>query len=421
MRIQRVDAVLLSYPLPEPLLLTYHGGNRTIFKRDAMLIRVQTESGVVGYAPGQGSEAARDAILHDVAPFLVGRTLADPDALRIQFRSTRGGGIPEVAKHYSSVEVALYDALGKIRGLPVSELLGGRVRDRIRLYGSGGMYMPPEQYAAEAKAIADMGFKAYKMRPGMGPEQDIETIKQIREAVGPDIDIMVDAHTWWRMGNRSYDFDTVMRLAEAFGEYDIYWLEEPVRPENHDALRMLREREIVPIASGEHEPGEDGFYDLISRRCVDIAQADIVCQGGYTAAKRIFAMLEKEGLRFAFHCWGTELEVAAAAQIGACWPEQVVEWLEYPCHRYPGNSANPVREGMYPFDLASEIVKTNPTIVEGHLVVPQTPGLGVEVDESVLDKYPWIPGPWSRFDLIDPPGSFAVTGDHAQKWDNEVK
>ncbi len=416
MRIKRVDAFLLSYPLPEPLQLSYYGGNRTILKRDAMLIRVETESGIVGHAPGQASEKAKQAIDKDVAPFLLGRVLADPDALRVQFlgSSERAAGN---AKFYSAVEVALYDALGKHRGVPVSELLGGRVRDRIRVYGSGGMYMPPEQYAAEARAIADLGFKAYKMRPGMGPEQDLEAVRQIREAVGPDVDIMVDAHTWWRMGNRSYDMETVSRLAEQLAEYDIYWLEEPVHPDDHSALRQLKEREIVAIASGEHEPSYEGFHDLISRQCADFVQADIVCQGGYTSAKRIFAMLEKEELRFAFHSWGTDLEVMAAAHLGICWPESVVEWLEFPCHRYPGHAESPQREGMYPFDLASEILKTRPVIENGDLVVSTAPGLGVEVDESVIQRYPWIPGPWSRFHLIDPPGSFAVTGDHTQKWD----
>jgi L-alanine-DL-glutamate epimerase-like enolase superfamily enzyme len=419
MRINRVDAFLLSYPLPEPLHLTYHGGNRVILKRDAMLIRVETDTGVVGYAPGQGSEQARDVIQSEIAPFLKGHVLADCDALRVKFLAT-GDRSPAAIKYFACVEIALYDALGKHRGIPVSELLGGRVRDRIRLYGSGGMYMPPDQYAAEAKAIAEQGFLAYKMRPGMGPEQDLETVRRIRESLGPDIDIMVDAHTWWRMGNKSYDVETVANLARRLAEYDIYWLEEPVQPDNHDALRQLREADIVPIASGEHEPGEEGYLDLINRQCADFIQMDIVCQGGYGLAKRLFGELEKNQLRFAFHSWGTELEVIAAAHIGICWPETVVEWLEYPCHRYPGNETNPLREGMYPFDLAHEILKTRLTIENGDLVVPVTPGLGVEVDESVIEKYPWIPGPWSRFELIDPPGSFAVTSDHTVKWDKSV-
>lgn len=417
MRIQRVDAILLSYPLPTPLHLTYYGGNRTIFKRDAMLIRVEMDNAIIGYAPGQASESSRDAINGPISAFLAGRTLADVDALRVQYLA-QSPDAGKFLKSFATVEIALYDALGKQIGAPVSELLGGRVRDRIKLYGSGGMYMPPEGYAREAKAVADMGFSAYKMRPGMGPDEDVEAVRLIRETVGPDIDIMVDAHTWWRMGNRSYDTATVAGIAAKLAEYDIYWLEEPVRPDDHDALRNLRNTEIVPIATGEHEPSDEGFKDLIARRCADFIQADIVCQGGYHSARRIFRMLEDENLRFAFHSWGTELEVAAAAQIGICYPETMVEWLEYPCHRYPGFEDLPKRDGMYPFDLAWEIVKTKPKIENGDYLVSNAPGLGVEIDESVITRYPWIPGPWSRFELIDPPGSFAVTGDHTQKWDD---
>lgn len=420
MRIQRVDAFLLSYPLPEPLQLTYHGGQRTIFKRDALLIRVETDAGIVGYAPGQGSEKCLRAIRDHIAPFLTGHSLADPDALRVQYLLHGGPQAAALLKYYATVEIALYDALGKHKDLPVSELLGGRVRDHIRLYGSGGMYMPPKEYAAEAKAIADLGFTAYKMRPGLGPDEDVEAVRRMREALGPDTDIMVDAHTWWRMGNRSYRMETIARLAEQLAEYDIYWLEEPVPPEDHDALRRLKEWDIVPLASGEHEPDDAGFQDLVSRQCVDFVQLDLLCQGGYPSARRLFGDLEKNQLRFAFHCWGTDLEVAAAAQIGICWPESVVEWLEYPVHRYAGSANIPSRPGMYPFDLALEILKDRLPIEDGDLIVPAKPGLGVEVDEAVIERYPWIPGPWSEFTLEDPPGTFAVTADHAAKWDNSA-
>src|SRR5579859_1834042 len=133
MKITAVDAHLLSYPLPEPLRLTYYGGERTILKRDAMLVRVATSEGIFGYAPGQASVRAKQTIDHLIGPFLTGRTLADPDALRVLFQQGAGAD-PEVSKIYSSVEIALYDLLGKARNCPISELIGGRVRDRIHLY-----------------------------------------------------------------------------------------------------------------------------------------------------------------------------------------------------------------------------------------------------------------------------------------------
>src|SRR6476661_2176959 len=125
MKVRSVHAFLLSYPFAEPIRLSYYGGDRVIHKRDAMLIRVQTENGLVGYAPGQGSEAARDAVLNTIGPFLTDKLIGDVDALRVLFHRTV---MPDefLARMFCSVEIALYDILGKARGLPVSELSGGR-------------------------------------------------------------------------------------------------------------------------------------------------------------------------------------------------------------------------------------------------------------------------------------------------------
>src|SRR5262249_42899340 len=155
MKITSVRSFLMSYPLPEPLKLEFHGGERTILKRDAMLIRVETDKGLVGYAPGPGSEVTHGTIESTVRPFLEGRALADPDALRVQFFDLAGADL-EKRKVYCAVEVALYDLVAQAQGVPLSELLGGRVRDRIRLYGSAGMYMDPMSYAEEAAAIAGL-------------------------------------------------------------------------------------------------------------------------------------------------------------------------------------------------------------------------------------------------------------------------
>ncbi|HYP12806.1 MAG TPA: mandelate racemase/muconate lactonizing enzyme family protein, partial [Bryobacteraceae bacterium] len=337
-----------------------------------------------------------------------GKVLADADALRVLFHQANPDD--SASKVFGSVEIALYDILGKAKGLPVSELVGGRVRDRIRLYGSAGMYMPPEAYAEEAAAIAELGFRAYKMRPALGPDEDLRTVKLMREATGTTFDLMVDAHTWWRMGDRSYSVETVERLAEQFAEHEIAWLEEPMPPHDHEAYRRLKEGDYVPLASGEHEPGEAGFMDLILTSSVDYVQMDIVCQGGYPLGKRLLAAIAGQDLKFAFHSWGTALEVVAAAHLGICWPDTVAEWLEHPCY------STPQRAGMYPFPLAAEVLKDPLHIEDGDLIVPRTPGLGVEIDERVIERYPWIPGPWSNFTLESPHETWAVTGDHSVRW-----
>ena len=318
----------------------------------------------------------------------------------------------QTRKNYDAVEFALFDLLGKYEVAPLYQLLGGRKRDRIKVYGSAGMYMSPEGYAEESAAIADMGFTAYKMRPALGPEGDLRTVELMRKAVGPDVGLMIDAHAWWRMGDKNYSWNTVLELAKDMSSYSPCWLEEPLPPDDHDLYRKLTKKNIVPIASGEHEQSDEGFLDLVQTNAVDIVQMDAFCQGGLKSAEIIFRGVQDRGLKFAFHSWGTMLEVLVAAHLGICWPGNVVEWLEYPCYSNDG------KPGMYPFPLADEILREMPHIESGELVVPDRPGIGIEVNESVFEKYPFIPGPWSIFRIDSPPETIAVTGDHSIKWIN---
>lgn len=391
--------------MTEPILLPFHGGERTILKRDAMLIRVIADNGLKGFAPGPAHVPAKNDINGTIQSLLIGRDVSDivknPPVFDHQTR-----------KNYDAVEFALLDLLARYEGAPLSELLGGRKRDRIKVYGSAGMYMSPEGYAEESAAIADMGFPAYKMRPASGPEGDLRTVELMRKAVGPDIGLMIDAHAWWRMGDKNYSCDRVLQLAREMAAYSPYWLEEPLPPDDHDLYRQLTKENIVPVASGEHEQTDEGFLDLIHTNAVNFVQMDAFCQGGLKSAKKIFQGVQDQGLKFAYHSWGTMLEVLVAAHLGICWPGKVVEWLEYPCYSNDG------KPGMYPFPLADEILLEMLPVENGELIVPDRPGIGIDVNETVFEKYPFIPGPWSIFQIDSPPETIAVTGDHSIKWVN---
>ena len=403
MKITGVDAFLMSCPLPEPLRLPFRNGERTILKRDAMYIRVSTDGGLQGFAPGPADEHALHLIRDEVRPFLEGRN-------PLEWRTFAFPGNVAAAKVYAAVEIALMDAAARYEGCALSEVIGGRVRQDVKLYGSAGMYMPPEGYAAEAAAIQAMGFPAYKMRPARGPNEDVETIARMREATGPEFGLMIDAHAWWRMGDQSYAFDTVTSVAAAVSVFHPVWLEEPLPPEDHAAYARLKSQRLVKVATGEHEQDEAGFADLARRRAADFFQMDVCCQGGFAMGRRVVEAAQSAGARFAFHSWGTTLEVLAAAHFGVCFPEDPVEWLEYPCY------ANAGRAGMYPFPLADEILRDPLEIVDGRLRVPDAPGLGIDIDERVVEKYPFIPGPWSFFQIRSPAETIAVTGDHSLKW-----
>ncbi|HXS67451.1 MAG TPA: mandelate racemase/muconate lactonizing enzyme family protein [Candidatus Polarisedimenticolia bacterium] len=403
MKITEVQAFLMSYALPEPMRLPFWNGERTIIKRDAMLIRVKTDTGLTGYAPGPAHERAQKEIHEVIRPFLVGK---DPR----RWTELKFSGELEITKTYRAVEIALMDLAARYEGCALSEIIGGRKRDRIKLYGSAGMYMSPEGYAREAEIIAEMGFSAYKMRPALGPEQDLKTVALMRRTVGPNVGLMIDAHSWWRMGDKSYSAETVMELSREIAKFKPTWLEEPMPPDDHEAYRRLRAQNILPVATGEHEQEEKGFYDLIDTGAADYIQADVCCQGGFAMGQRIFARVQQKKLRFAFHSWGTALEVLAAAHLGICWPADVVEWLEYPIY------TKPRRPVMYPWPLAEEILREPFQIERGDLIVPKGPGLGIEIDERVIEKYPFIPGPWSFFRIDSPLETVAVTGDHSVKW-----
>ncbi|HEX5170370.1 MAG TPA: mandelate racemase/muconate lactonizing enzyme family protein [Cyclobacteriaceae bacterium] len=403
MKITNVEGLLMSYPMPRKIELPFWGGVRTILKRDAMLIKVTTDAGLVGYAPGPAFERAAEEIDTIIKNFLLGK---DP----LKWRSFNFSASPEIEKTYYAVEVALLDLVGKYEGCSISELMGGRVRSKIKLYGSAGMYMSPEKYAEEARAIQEMGFSAYKMRPGIGPDEDLRTVELMRQATGPDMGLMVDAHTWWRMGDKSYTPKMIHDLAKELKTHNPYWLEEPLPPEDHAAYAELKKKGYVTVATGEHEQELLGFEDLARRNACDFMQMDVCCQGGFEMGLKVFDLARDHKMKFAFHSWGTTLEVLAAAQLGACRDESVVEWLEYPCYSSTG------RAGMYPFPLSDEILKEPLEIENGYLKLPDGNGLGVNINEEVIHQYTFIPGPWSFFHQTSPKQTIAVTGDHSIKW-----
>ena len=408
-KISDVEVHLLSCVMPEPILLTYYGGQRTIYKRDAMLICVRTDGGLTGYAPGPASLEAADLMRGPIRSALLGAEAGDARRLRLLVPDADVDG-SAVAQAYGAVEIALYDLWGKMEGAPVSELLGGRVRHTIQLYGSAGMYQSPEGYAAEAAAVQALGFAAFKMRPALGPEGDLETVRQMRAATGPGFGLMVDAHTWWRMGDRSYTPAQILAQARAMAEYDITWLEEPLPPTDRDAYRDLWAQQIVTVAAGEHETALAGLQELVETGMVDVAQADVAHSGGYPVCHAALRAVQATGRSFAFHSWGTLLEVLACAHLGICHGEKVAPWLEYPCYAHRGQ---PI---MYPYPLADEILAEPLDIRQGTLHVPQGPGLGIDIDERVIERYPYRPGPWTLFQLTSPPEQWVLSADHAAAW-----
>ena len=407
MIIKSIEPHLLSCPLPEPVIFRFYGGQRTIYKRDAMVVRIETQDGAVGYAPGPASEDAVRKIEKEIAPHLLGQKLVDPSHFVEDMLDKYGDTIWSTA---GAVEVALYDLWGKANQCSVTDFFGGRKQESVSCYGSAGMYQTAERYAEEAAAVCELGFEAYKYRPALGPAEDLRTVELMREAVTSEVGLCLDAHAWWRMGDRSYSPAIIEFLAEAIAMHEITWLEEPLPVEDRDAYANIKSLGYVDIAAGEHEKEFLGFRTLLGRDCVDIVQADVSHHGGFSGISKIIDLCERRFATFAFHNWGTALETVVDALIGSCFPRQTARWLEYPQY------AHRDKRVMYPFPLSDELVPEAPVPAGGELPLPDGYGLGLEINEAVFSEYAYQKGPWSKFEIDSPKSTQYLSGDHAQTW-----
>ncbi|WP_137285836.1 mandelate racemase/muconate lactonizing enzyme family protein [Halorussus salinisoli] len=407
MKITNVTAHALSSPIRPAREHEFLGGTRKILKRDFVLVTVETADGEIGYAPaGASSSAMReyfDGATHrnfvEVIDDVIEPTLEDEviDDVTAAHDLIDDINIPGFLRSQiiSAIDIALHDIIGKRQNAPIYELLLEQSDvtadpDRtLPLYASGGMYMPPEGYAEEAAGLAEYGFEGYKYRPGLGPEEDLRTIRLIREEVGDEMEIMVDAHTWWKMGDKSYSPDQVRELTSKFQDYDVYWVEEPVEPEAHSAYQELREATGTPLAGGESEESPQGLKRLADTGAVDFLQGDVRHHRGFTGCGDVVEHCEGADVTFVPHHFGTHLGLVANAHLVAAAPGS--ELLEYPVFE---TSRHP---GMYPFPLAEDILESPFDVEGGELTVPDEPGLGVDVNLDVLTEYPYEEGAWTEF------------------------
>jgi D-galactarolactone cycloisomerase len=275
----------------------------------------------------------------------------------------------------SAIDVALWDIKGKYFNLPVSTLLGGRKREEILPYASG-LYFTADanltrKLVSEALLYKAQGFKAIKMKVGLGVKEDTRNVTKVREAIGNDIELMIDS-------NHAFSLTEATKLANNIEDLNIGWFEEPLSPEQYDGYSELRARTKIPIAGGECEYLRFGFLQLFQNKCVDIAQPDICSTGGLTEAGKIVAMAETFGVEVVPHTWGTGIALSAALH------------LISNLNMQPGRmfSAEPMVElDRTENELRDKLIQPTFTIQNGKIKVPETPGLGVDVDEELLHKY----------------------------------
>lgn len=386
MKIRSVTSHLLRVPLGDK---TFYSSQAAFPERNSYLVRIETDCGLVGwgeggqYGPAQPVAAVVD---HVFALKLIGRDPTEPVRIweELYAFSRDFGQRGSYIEALSAVDIALWDIAGQAAGVPVWKLLGGRFRDKITAYATGCYY--PQNFhdqsaligmlEQEAAGYADAGFGLLKVKIGLlSLEKDLERLRAIRKAIGPDIGLLVDA-------NHGYNAASAIRMGHLMQDVGVLFFEEPVIPEDRDGYRKVRAENPIPVAGGECEFTRYGFRDFIAGGCVDIIQPDLAVCGGFTAFTQILALANAWGVATVPHVWGSGIAVAAALHAVAAVPP------------FPF-SANPIpliNQPVIEFDrkhnpLRDELLHQRFELKEGCLAVPDASGLGVTVRDDMLAMY----------------------------------
>jgi D-galactarolactone cycloisomerase len=361
MKITRVEPILIAVPYE-------HGGPKPMrplgpwTHMETLFVRVETDAGLVGWGEGFGFAASpltREAIARVVAPLCVGREFSDVPSFMADLRRKlyAMGRHGPVSFALAGIDIALWDLAGKMQSAPIHRLLGGATRDRIPTYASLLRYGQPDlvaRYTAEAVA---RGYTAVKLH-----EHLVETIAPGREAAGADVAIMVDTNCAWAP-------DEALEMARKLKPYDLYWLEEPVDPvDDYDAMARIRRDTGMTIAAGENIGHAAEARHAIAMGALDIFQPSITKIGGIVAMGKAIDIAKAHGVRVMPHSpyFGPGL-IATLHVIAASLPDSLCERF------YCELEATPLGDAV--------------TARDGHMRVPQGPGLGVDVDESVIARY----------------------------------
>jgi D-galactarolactone cycloisomerase len=374
MIITSIRTHILQAPLSQPFAYS----RAWYDTRTAMIVEIETDSGLTGWGECYGPARMTAAVVESVAPWLVGEDPLRSDHLwqMIYARLRDHGQKGVVIQGLSGIDIALWDIKGKHFGVPVHRLLGGPLRSEVKAYATG-LYRrkqgdPRKYLAEEAAGYVAEGFSAVKLKVGFGIEEDSAMTHAVRDAIGDDVALMVDA-------NHAYDAVAAIRLGRMIERHDIGWFEEPVPPEDIAGHLAVKAAISIPVAGGECEFTRFGFRDLLTSRAVDIVQPDTCAAGGISECKKIADMAEAFGIRYNPHVWGTGIAIAASLQLLAVLPT------------HTPTSLNPL-EPMLEFDrtehpIRQAILKQPIEHVRGVVRVPDGPGLGIEVDREALRKF----------------------------------
>ena len=373
MKIERIETYIAEQRLETPFYFSQFGFDR----RQVCLVKIMASDGSYGWGEGYGPAGVIQAGIEYLAPQVIGEDPLHVEAVwsKMYRQSLDYARRGVLVAAISAVDIALWDLRGKQLNQPASVLLGGRRRDKIKVYATG-MYFTaaddlPGKLIDEAKTYVDQGYQAVKMKVGLGVAQDVRHVRALRLAVGEEIDLMVDA-------NHAYSRSEALSFARQVEPLNIRFFEEPLSPEDYEGYRELRQRTDIPIAGGECEYLMAGFRHLLTNQCVDIAQPDICAAGGLSEVKRIAALANAFQTNIIPHSWGTGIAFAAGLHLVSALDVVPGRLRMPPPLLEMDRSENPLRD-----QLTTPLFQ----VEDGAVAVPTAPGLGVDVDADMLARF----------------------------------
>jgi len=363
--ITRIEITHHQLPLDPPFPASWDPQPRTKFP--ATIVRVHDSEGRVGIGSGDAMYGFAD----------YQRYFLGEDPLDLDRHAAVLSNIEFHAGRPWPMDIALWDLAGKIRDQPIWKMVGGR-SNRIQAYASSGVHRPVAEMVKVARRIKALGFPALKVRFGRPDlDDDLAVISAVRDAVGDDLELMVDCNQGWRMPwdtQRPWDVDKATSVARRLETERVYWMEEPLHRGDYDGMAELRNRVGISIAGGEmtREPYE--FRELLARDCFDVFQPDAVCSMGISGLRHLAVEVEQAGKIFTPHTWGNGIGVMANLHLTA------------------GTVATPFIE--FPFDPPEWSTARRDYILtdtieadgDGWITLSDRPGLGIELDEAVLAR-----------------------------------
>ncbi|MFP6697249.1 MAG: mandelate racemase/muconate lactonizing enzyme family protein [Alphaproteobacteria bacterium] len=382
MKIKSVNATWLQVPIPEEKQHTSDFGRMTSF--NTVLVRIETDGGLVGHGEAKagvgnlGDGRALVALIQDeLGARVIGRDAGRIaghweemyNGSRAHFAIERGHVFPALGRRgltisaISGIDIALWDILGQSLGVPIWQLLGGKCRDSLAAYASGG-WAPAESIGEQlAGYIETGGFGAVKMRVGSADGDALTSARRVaaaRKYLGEGVGIMADAHG-------TFDVAEAKRFCRLVTDYGLAWFEEPVTADDIPGCAEVRAGTDIPIAAGESIFTRFDYRDLALARAVDIFQPDLAICGGITEAMRIAALAASQQIKLAPHMWGGAIMFAAGLQICATAPPAFI--VEYSLAHNP---------------LMHDLVAEAFPVIDGRIEIPDRPGLGLTIDDDFV-------------------------------------